>query len=206
MIMHRFLHIEEAYNFLFRGSASFLLGLVIINLAGCQTEYERMVSRELNSGIRKDSLFLGISLGMSSKDFYQRCWDLNKQKLIRQGSGNTTVLWDLTELKDTADVNFYPSFYYDSILEMSAHVSYKAWAPWNKHLSNDSLLVDVVTLLKQWYGGEFIKIDFPDVGIVYVKVDGNRRIMASKFGESQVKIIFTDLLMEKRKEEEIAND
>jgi hypothetical protein len=202
MIMYRFLSIELC-RFL-RNNHKRLLwtGVLLISLTGCKTDYEKLVDRELKKGIRKDSIFLGINLRMSSKDFYAHCWELNKQKIIRQGSTNVSVLWDVTDLKDTADMNFYPTFYNDSIYEMPAFIQYKGWAPWNKHLSNDSLLLDVVNMLKKWYGGDFIRIDFPDVGTVYVKVDGNRRIMVSKFEEAKVKIIYTDLLAEKRKEDE----
>ena len=174
--------------------------------SGCKTEYEKMVKKELGKGIRQDSLFLGLRLGMSSRDFYAHCWELNKQKVIRQGSGNTSVLWDLTELRDTADANFYPKFYRDSILEMPVLINYKKWSPWNKEQSNDTLLVDVLGLLKRWYGGDFLYIDFPEVGRIYVKVDANRRIMVSKVGESQVKVIYTDLIAEKRKKEENVNE
>ncbi|HQQ83997.1 MAG TPA: hypothetical protein PK059_12405, partial [Cyclobacteriaceae bacterium] len=129
-----------------------------------------------------------------------------KQKVIRQGTSNVSVLFDLTDLRDTADMNFYPTFFHDSIYEMPVLINYKGWAPWNKHLETDTLLTDVLAMLKRWHGGDFIKIDYPDIGRVYVKVDANRRIMVSRVDESHVKVIYTDLIAEKRKEEEPADE
>ena len=41
-------------------------------LSGCtpKAKYDRMVKRELASGIRNDSIFMGLYLGMPEKDFY----------------------------------------------------------------------------------------------------------------------------------------
>ena len=177
------------------------VGIVLISLVGCKTDYEKLVDRELKRGVRQDTIFLGIHLGMSSKDFFAHCWDLNKRKVIRQGTRNISVLYTLIELKDTADMNFYPSFESDSIYEMPVHINYRGWAPWNTRLSPDSLLFDVVRMLKKWHGNDFLKLQYPDVGPVFVKVDGNRRIVASRDGESQVKVVYTDLLVERRRKE-----
>ncbi len=62
-------------------------------ISGCtpKAKYERKLKHELAKGVRYDSLFLGLYLGMPEKDFYIHCWELNKKGLIRQGSNNTTV-------------------------------------------------------------------------------------------------------------------
>jgi hypothetical protein len=165
-------------------------------LSACKSDYERLVERELASGVRHDSIFMGIYLGMSAKDFYAQCWELNKQKLIRQGNSNTSVLYEMTELKHKADMNFYPTFNGDKILEMPVIFSYTAWAPWNKELWSDSLILDVKNLMEKWYGPGFIKLEHPEKGIRWVKVDGNRRIMLWKEDDQQVKALYTDLTME----------
>jgi hypothetical protein len=183
-----------------------LAGVVLFVVVSCKTDYEKLVDRELKSGERRDTLFLGLRLGMPSKDFYSHCWELNKQKIIRQGYTNVSVLFRLTELRDSADMNFYPTFENDSIYEMRVFINYRGWAPWNKNLSPDTLVFDVIKMMKRWYGGDFIKIEFPDKGTLFVKVDKNRRITVSKDGESNVKVIFTDLVVERRKKEEIEND
>ena len=63
--------------------ATFLMG-------GCspQYRYEQKLKRELASGVRHDSLFMGFSFGMSDKDFYALCWKLNREGVIRQSNSN----------------------------------------------------------------------------------------------------------------------
>jgi hypothetical protein len=58
-------------------------------------KYERLVKKELAKGVREDSLFLGIKFGMTSKEFYAHCWELNKKGLVTDGNGNTAVLYKL---------------------------------------------------------------------------------------------------------------
>jgi len=174
---------------------------VLISLAGCKTDYEKLVAREMKDGLRQDSMFLGLKLGMSSKEFFSRCWELNKNKIIRQGYTNTSVLLRLTELRDTADMNFYPTFVNDTIYDMQVHIGYRAWAPWNEKLNTDTLVLDVVKMLNRWYGGDFVRIDYKDAGTVYVKVNRNRRILVTKEDETRVRVIYTDMIAENRKKE-----
>ena len=77
-------------------SASCLLLLCV----GCEkkTKYERIVDKELSKKERKDDIFLGFYFGMPSKDFYEKCWELNKSGLAREGAMNTTVYYDIDDL------------------------------------------------------------------------------------------------------------
>ncbi len=184
--------------------------LLLFIFWGCQQEHEyhRRMREELASGIRHDSLFLGLTLGMVQRDFYGHCWQLNKEGLIRQGSGNATVLYEMNDLKEPANMNFYPNFYESKIWEMPVKFTYEAWAPWNKPLSSDSLLLDVLRLFKEWYGPDFLEIKHRKWGSAYVKLDGNRRISLFKIDEQSVMAIFTDMLVEKQLKEagEIENN
>ena len=156
-----------------------------------------MVDKGLASGERNDSLFLGIRLGMTNKDFFAHCWELNKQQLIKQGNTNTSVEYEMAELKHPALMNFYPTFFENEIHEMPVMFNYKAWAPWNKELWSDSLMLDVKHLMEKWHGQGFIKMEHPEKGIRYVKVDDNRRIMIWKENDEYVKVLYTDLTKEK---------
>ena len=131
---------------------------------------------------------------MSKKDFYVHCWELNKQGLVWQGSRNMTVMQELNSLKHPAIMDFYPNFHNDTIYEMPVTFTYKGWAPWNQHLSADSLQQDVVNLLERWYGDGFIELEHPQRGVTFVKVDGNRRIIVWKDNDIDVKALYTDLL------------
>jgi hypothetical protein len=167
-------------------------------MAGChrEHEYDRRVREELAKGERHDSLFMGLYLGMVERDFYGHCWELNKKGLIRQGSGNTTVLYKLKELKRPAEMNFYPSFYNKKIWQMPVKFNYESWAPWNKNLMSDSLELDVLRLFKNWYGDDFLEVKHRKFGSAFVKIDGNRRITIYKIDDQYVMALFTDLLVE----------
>ena len=171
-------------------------GLISLSQCSKKARYESMVKAGLESGQRHDTLFLGLTLGMSSEGFYKHCWELNKQGLVRQGDGNTSVLYEMKdEFKSPVDVNFYPSFYKDKIYEMPVKFKYQGWAPWNKQFSADSLQVELTELYKGWYGDGFIEIDHSYKGKAYVKIDGNRRISIYKdmSADGTVWALYTDM-------------
>ncbi len=175
-----------------------ILSLVITAffLVSCspRARYEKRLREGLQSGVRHDSLFLGLYLGMPSKDFFTRCWKLNKKGLIRQGPNNQTVEYKLKdELPYPATMLFYPRFFDDRIYEMPVRIAYDGWAPWNKKLSADNLEKDVRRWYRKIYGGGFIKVVHPVHGAAWVKVDGNRRITIFKENDLYVWVIFTDM-------------
>jgi hypothetical protein len=92
MINYNFINIERK---IMKKVILWLLPLLISvsMFSGCtpKAKYDRMLKRELASGVRNDSLFMGLYLGMNEKDFYTHCWKLNAQGLIKQGMRNTTV-------------------------------------------------------------------------------------------------------------------
>lgn len=126
------------------------------------------------------------------------CWKLNRSGLIKQGSNNTTVEHRLSnELKHPALMDFYPTFTDDRISEMPVRYAYAGWAPWNKELSSESLLADVLSWYKKIYGHGFIKVRHPNKGTGYIKVNGNRRILIFKKDDLYVWALFTDMLINK---------
>jgi hypothetical protein len=166
-------------------------------------QYQELVRQEAAAGKRMDSLFLGIHLGMTKKQFFLHCWEMNKKGLFTDGAGNTAVQYKIPEeLKYPASMNFYPEFKEDKINKMGVSFKYDGWAAWNKHLNSDSLKVDVLRLFKKWYkaGNPFITISDEKRGTIYVKVDGNRRIIIGAYDDAHVKVDYTDLYTEKLKE------
>ena len=82
-------------------------------------QYDKLVKKELAKGTRVDSLFLGISFGMTSKTFYGYCWELNKKGIISDGANNTMVLYKIdSALKFPASMNFYPDFIDNNVARM----------------------------------------------------------------------------------------
>ncbi|SDI86400.1 hypothetical protein [Mucilaginibacter gossypii] len=181
-----------------------LVVVCLISVFSCNSDdrkYENAVASELSRGVRRDSLFQGIKLGMTSKEFYTHCWEMNKKGIFFAGPGNTTVLYKLNkELKYPASMNFYPDFRQGKISKMRVSFSYDAFAPWNKQMFADSLQLDVLNMLKKWYKEkDFILITDPAKGTIFVQVDGNRRIIIGKYDDAHVKVDYTDLLTDEKK-------
>ena len=141
-------------------------------------EHER---KQLASGVRKDSLFMGFYFKMPKKDFREYCFEMNLKGKFKQG-GRKNSNWVESNLPGTpypASINFYPNFIEDSISEMHAAIYYDDNAVFKDGIfERDSLLLDVLNLLDTWYGKETFKIKSPLFykEDVYVKLSGNRRI------------------------------
>ncbi|MEM6320196.1 MAG: hypothetical protein AAF960_21180 [Bacteroidota bacterium] len=180
-------------------SILFLFALFISIFTACQqkSEYHQMLERETASGIRHDTLYYGFHFGMTSKEFYDRCWKMNKEGWFRQGATNSTVYAKVTELKYPASMDFYPTFYEGKIVGMPTTFYYNNWAPWNKHLSAENLIQEVLVLMEKWYGKGFIQIKNPSKfggsTDAYVKIDGNRRITIFGKDDTKVQVDFIDL-------------
>ncbi|TDQ14698.1 hypothetical protein DFQ04_3288 [Algoriphagus boseongensis] len=165
----------------------------------CQSEYEKLEKRELSSGKKVDELFLGLKLGMEKRDFFQTCWDLNKEGLLTNGPTELSVEYS-PEMPsgNAAKMRFYPKFLEDKIYLMPIEFQYESWAPWNEELSVDKLREDVLKLMEEWYGPGFIEVSNEDESkIVYVKMDGNRRIRIFKKSLSAVRVEISDLPVQK---------
>jgi len=171
-----------------------LMAALVVTCCTPRSKYERRLRQELNSGVRNDSLFMGIYLGMTDRDFYTHCWELNRQGLVRQGSGNMTVEYMMREeLEYPAKMDFYPKFADGKIVEMPVRYAYTGWAPWNNRLSSDSLQVEILDWYRNIYGDGFIVVQHPERGSAYTKIDGNRRITVFKQNELYVWAVFTDM-------------
>ncbi len=169
--------------------------------SGCiRSDYTKLVKAELAKGIRKDSILLGIKFGDTRQDFFGRCFDLNKQKLVTQGPSGFKVQYlsnDSLVNKNSNKIRLLFSPFFDTnekIAEMDLEFSYLGWAPWNKHLQSDSLKHNVMKMLMIWYkGNEFIEAKVGDENIP-VKLDGNRRILVHITDAQSVTVRVQDIL------------
>lgn len=183
---------EDPFHF------SMIVLVLLLSFFSCRrgSEYEQLVERELNKGVRHDSLFLGYRLGMEKKEFLDHSWQLNQQGVV---TGGAYVKYKLNDLSHEAQMVFYPDFYNDRIYRMPVEVSYSAWAPWNKNLFSDSLITDLVARYKEIYGPGFIHTVLPDLGKeAWIKVDGNRRIAIYREDDMRVRVVFMDLLVQQK--------
>ena len=161
---------------------------------GTKSNYQSIVDQELATGIRNDSLFLGLSLGMEEKEFFATCWDLNKQNITKEGYSNMTVQLALQGLQHNGYYDFYPFFENKKIKTMTGFTHYKAWSPWRKDLWSDHLIEDTREKFENWFrGNKFFSIKSPTRGKAYVKIDGNRRIVLYIEDDQKVNVLISDL-------------
>jgi hypothetical protein len=178
----------------FRWISLFVFATVLFTSCSPGAQYNRKLKKELASGVRHDSIFMGLYLGMPEKAFYAHCWKLNRQGLVRQGESNTTVRFEMKgNLKYPALMDFYPKFREGKIFEMPVRFVYSGWAPWNKEMSAEKLQKDVLSYYRKIYGKDFISVRHPQKGTAWIRIDGNRRITIVKEDDMHVWAIFTDL-------------
>ncbi|MEO1049031.1 MAG: hypothetical protein AAFX87_00280 [Bacteroidota bacterium] len=176
------------------------LSVVLIMVMGqCDNrpEYFKIEERELNSGVRFDSLFMGLNIGMTEKEFYAHCAGLNKENKVGIGANELHLVHEMDELEHPSEWNFYPRFHEEKIFKVPVNVAYKNWSPWNKELWSDKLEKDILTFFEKKYGGDFLEVEDPKRGTAYVKVQGNRRITVYTKDERYVSVLYVDLPTEK---------
>lgn len=174
--------------------------VILFALASCEnkTEYEQLVESELEKEVRHDSLFLGYKFGMNSKQFFDHSWKLNQEQII---TGSSQIEYELTELSSPARMVFFPEFHDERIYRMPVEISFKSWAPWNRELSSDSLITELVDLYSDIYGRGFIKTIHPELGEkAWIKIDSNRRISIYRKDEMTARIEFLDLSVKRKKQ------
>jgi hypothetical protein len=174
--------------------------LATIVLASCQSDYTKMVKEELAKGVRKDSILLGINFGDTRQEFYGRCFDLNKQKLVMESPGNNAVQYIFTDSLQhnpprEIRVFFFPNFdNQDKIAEMQMEFSYMGSAMYDKSYQADSLKEKLKDILVAWYkGNDFVNAEVQDEDLP-VKVDGNRRIIVYNHDVHSVMVRVQDIL------------
>jgi hypothetical protein len=168
----------------------------ILLLASCQSEYTKLVKKELASGVKHDTVLFDLSFGNTKKEFYEICWDLNKRGIATHGENNNYVK-TILGLKDTLNkikkikLAFYARFSEKDIIRgIDMKFTYTAWAPWNKELTAEKLLPSVRDTLLKWYpGNPFLKLKKGTL----VKVDGNRQIQLKVRTDKEVSVLIEDL-------------
>ena len=158
------------------------------------SEYSKLVEREMASGAVYDSLLFGMKFGQEKQEFFRRCWQLNQQGIISNGPESTSVKYELPFSEDIPPnkgitLLFFGDFNEDKIMTgMDFDFYYNAWSIWNKSLQSDKLLPVVMDSLKKWYpGNDFIKVPLKNDSLeLLVKVDGNRRIILRPLNDNRM--------------------
>lgn len=166
----------------------------VLFTASCEqkSEYQQEIDAALLSGERIDSLILDYTFGMSRDEFFTYSWDINKEGKVVNGAG-AEILEDVDWLKSPARRGFYPEFQDDKVVQFPIEYSYNGWAPWNEHLSSDSLLVDIKEFMKEDYQLSFKERIIESGDTIFYHIKSNQEIRIETIDESKVKVTFTDL-------------
>ena len=175
--------------------------LFLVLMSGCtESKYSELIKSEMAKGVVHDSLLFGMKFGQTKQEFFNRCWKLNQQRLVTQ-STESKFLRYLRPVKKGGDNSnaitmlFYGSFNEENIMTgMDLQFYHEGWSLWNKELQSDQLIYGVKELLTAWFpGNNFIIVKRDNIEI-FVKVDGNRRIIIKPLDdERQVKAKIDDL-------------
>ena len=168
--------------------------MVFTGLVACddRTEYQKEIDLALETGQTYDSLIFDYTFGMSQDDFFEYSWEINKQGLVVNGSG-AEIVEDVDWLNYPARRNFYPNFVDNKIAQFPMIYSYNGWAPWNKHLVADSLMLDVKNYLSTQYNATFESRTIESGDTVLYDVSGNREIRIETIDEQKIRVTFSDL-------------
>jgi len=177
-----------------KNSVKILIVLFLVLQVSCnKSEYTKLVNNEMAKSIVNDSLIFGMKFGQTRKLFFDQCWKLNNQKIINQGSSNKFVEYQLP-MKEGDSINnpitmlFYGIFNKEKIMTgMDMRFHYVGWSLWNKSLHSDKLVPVIKDSLKSWFpGNDFISVELKKgEKNVWVKVDGNRRIIVEPVVDSR---------------------
>jgi len=178
----------------------FLFLAIGITFIACESEYSKTVKRELKTGVIHEDLILDLKLGQTQKEFYDHCWQLNKEGLVSQGSGNEfakhIMLLDSTaQNSEKVEMLFYGIFDEAKVMHgMHMKFSYLSWSPWNEAYQSEVLVEKLQEkYMKEYSGNPFIEIDIKDEVKAYVKVDGNREILLYPNSNKDVTVKIGDL-------------
>ena len=185
---------KKQISILLINSFKFFIVFALILLVSCnRSEYTKLVNNEMAKNMVHDSLIFGMKFGQTKQDFFDQCWKLNNQKIITHGSSNSFVQYKLPinesdTAKNSITLNFYGIFNKEKIMTgMDMKFSYDGWSLWNKSLQSDKLVPVVKDSLKSWFpGNDFISVKLKEENKdVWVKVDGNRRILIEPLADSR---------------------
>ncbi len=166
---------------------TFLLFLIAAALTGCKKEDNSPLGRyrsALIAGLEAETgpreAMLGIEIGITDREYFDRCTELNRLTLITMGGGSNLVDHRLVnDLDRPATLSFWPVFLGENPRRVQAvqfNVIYDDWSPWNKDAYADSLLPQVRDYFARTLETELQELNHPVNGTVYVSVEGLRHV------------------------------
>lgn len=176
--------------------------VIMLSVACSQSQYDKVVKRELATGKEYNEMMFDMKIGLSKKEFYGKCWQLNKEKLVAQGPSNQYVRHVLDSVSpiynpsSRIEMLFFGLFDDEDLMRgMRFRFSYTAWAPWNKELQPEKLQEEIKGMMETLYpGNDFFNLDTKvNDQPIAVKIDGNRLITVYVFDNRFVQAYIEDL-------------
>ena len=176
--------------------------IILILIVGCQkkSEYSTILTRELEKKNEFNDLIFDMKIGQSRQDYFDICYQLNKQKKIISGERSLNPELILKSKKgSTKGSNIKMSFNgifneKKTMRGFEMRFYFTGWSNWNKDLSSENLLFQLKDTLRKWFpGNDFFKVNFENNLSAEVKIDGNRRILAYKVNSKDVAVRIEDM-------------
>ena len=177
--------------------------IIIFSLiVGCQrkSEYSTILTRELEKKSEFNDLIFDMKIGQSRQDYFDICYQLNKQKKIISGERSLNPELILKSKNgSTKGSNIKMSFNgifneKKTMRGFEMRFYFTGWSNWNKDLSSENLLFQLKDTLRKWFpGNDFFKVNFENNLSAEVKIDGNRRILAYKVNSKDVAVRIEDM-------------
>ena len=139
-----------------------------------------------------DSLILDYTFGMTRDEFFDLSWEYNANGILINGSG-AEIVEEVDWLISPAKRVFYPNFENEKIVQLPVTYSYKGWAPWNTHLSSDSLMQHLIPIISEEYDVKLEALSESTEKLIYVGRTNNTEIEISTKSNFEVNVTFTDL-------------
>ena len=176
----------------------FILFGATIFIISCQKtnnkDLKSIEKQELAKGIRHDSIFMGIYLGMPQRGFYDLCWDMNKKGIFNEGGGmSVEYMFPKKDTLEAMRMNFYPTFKDSVVVEMPMKFIFTDLDVFNPKYNTDRLAKQVRARMEELYGKGFFIATLEKDKKAYAKVDGNRRVLIKSDRDYEVDVLVTDL-------------
>lgn len=181
-----------------------VIGLLIL-LVSCNSlskkskTYNEIVKAELSTGIRKDTIFLNFTFGMTEKQFNEKLIELiNDSILYLDPSNSDYATYNLTvDEYQSFKCTFKPEYFNGKLWELG--VSAKS----SEFSSSSICTLSIQTFYLNKYGSPSIEEPgYLDKTIEnYIWIKGNREIKIMQ-GYSDARIFYTDLSIKEIKEKQ----
>ena len=176
--------------------------IILILIFGCQkkSEYSTILTRELEKKNEFNDLIFDMKIGQSRQDYFDICYQLNKQKKIISGERSLNpelILKSKNGLTKGSNIKMSFNGIFNEKKTMRGfemRFYFTGWSNWNKDLSSENLLFQLKDTLRKWFpGNDFFKVNFENNLSAEVKIDGNRRILAYKVNSKDVAVRIEDM-------------